>query len=305
MFPQESDMDYIEEFRRTPNIPKDLQEGEKTLIKTKINLINLLTNVKDIKNIFKWSLEPEMTLDYILTKFAEKPYYLDIKSATRTDKTPYISSKFLVTLLDQLPDDYKANNYFKLYQEIVEDFKKITENIHNVASATKYQLWDATDTIKAKFEYLREVVEERTLTFKRMKIRQIIKSLKIPLCISSPSTLDRFVNDSTKSGNKKSNAGWESEKKIEIKLKADQGCIHQKFSMMKELSLSAGAIALGPMKTKSMNQSVLNSSTGSNNKAKQMFDDDVPGHVGTVDKFISYFGNLSEVKQMILHGKDL
>jgi len=191
-----------------------------------------------------------MTLDYILTKFAEvnsnvnfflilkKPYYLDIKSATRTDKTPYISSKFLVTLLDQLPDDYKANNYFKLYQEIVEDFKKITENIHNVASATKYQLWDATDTIKAKFEYLREVVEERTLTFKRMKIRQIIKSLKIPLCISSPSTLDRFVNDSTKSGNKKSNAGWESEKKIEIKLKADQGCIHQKFSMMKELSLS-------------------------------------------------------------------
>jgi len=156
----------------------------------------------------------------------------------KNDKTPYISAKFLVTLLSQLPDAYKSNNYFKLYQEITEDLKKLMENIHSSISSTKFQLMDGIDTIKAKFEYLREIVEERTLTVKRMKIRQIIKGLKIPLCISSPSTLDRYVNESTKSGNKKSNAGWDSEKKIEIKLRADQGCIHQKFSMMKELSLS-------------------------------------------------------------------
>ncbi len=123
-------------------------------------------------------------------------------------------------------------------------------------SAIKYQLLDAIEIMKGKVDYAKEILEEKDLSLRKMIIKQTIRTLRIPLCVSSPSTLEKFMNEN-KGGVKKSNAGWESEKKIEIKLKADQGCIHEKLSMMKELSLSAGAIALAPSKSKNMNQSVV------------------------------------------------
>jgi len=46
MFPQESDMDYVEEFRRTPSIPKDLPEGEKVYC-LYISYLNDLEPYKD------------------------------------------------------------------------------------------------------------------------------------------------------------------------------------------------------------------------------------------------------------------
>ena len=151
---------------------------------------------------------------------------------------PHLNARFLKTLITKLPGEYKESNYLKLCREITHDMMALAENIYDSISLSKFQLTEGLNKIGSKFAYLKKIAEERRLTFKRHEIRMNIKDTYLPLCISSPSSIKDILSEANRNGNKKSTAGNEIQEKIKIQPRLEQGCIHEKFSMMKELTIS-------------------------------------------------------------------
>lgn len=152
-------------------------------------------------------------------------------------------ARFLQSLLTDLPRSYAHNNYYKLYQEIFDEFKKITDNIEASTSKTKTDVLSGIDSLSKQCDYIREVLDERTNTLKRVNFWQLLKTLSVPLCITCPSNMDRERFNLNMGGNKK---GTWSPDKIEVIVKIDKGCIHERMSIMRELATSNERLVILP-----------------------------------------------------------
>ena len=142
-------------------------------------------------------------------------------------------------MLKELDKSYSSDNYYRLYQEMFTDFQKMANNLDFSISTTKLQLLKAYDALKRNFSALDEVNEKKKKAIKKSLIRDFIKSAKIPLCITSPSTT-RTLGAATKGlSNKKSTSIPE---KVEVTVRDEKGCIHERFAIIRELA--AGSIIL-------------------------------------------------------------
>lgn len=118
---------------------------------------------------------------------------------------------------------------------MMEEFKGLTERLDLSVSTIKLQLLKASDIVKAKSAYLNEVKKDRNNALRRENVWEFIKSLRLPICVTSPSTMGSFFKEAAKNNPKKSKLFSD---KIEVLLRSDKGCIHDQFSIMKELTIS-------------------------------------------------------------------
>lgn len=138
-------------------------------------------------------------------------------------------------MLSELDPVYTRDNYYRLYQEIFTDFQKMATNLDFSISTTKLQLLKAYDALTRNFSALDEVNEKKKKAIKKSLIRDFIKSAKIPLCITSPSTT-KTLGAATKGNAKKSTSIPE---KVEVTVRDEKGCIHERFAIIRELAASS------------------------------------------------------------------
>jgi len=300
VFPVQAVEEFGEEFRRVPPIPKEIPDDERVILKVKYGLRNFLINIKGLRGMAKWGPFGDFNIINILEKYLDKPYYIDPNPVNKGERAPpHLNARFLKTLITKLPDEYKENNYIRLCREISNDMMALAQDVYASISLSRFQLTQGLNKIGSKSSYLKKIAEERRLTFKRHEIRMNIKECVLPLCISSPSSIKDILSEANRNGNKKSTAGNEIQEKIKIQPRLEQGCIHEKFSMMKELTISATAI------TTATKSKILNQSGSFSGASKNNVEEDMPGHVRDVDGFVAFFGSLSEVKSTIATGMDL
>jgi hypothetical protein len=139
----------------------------------------------------------------------------------------------LISNLRRLDKSYAANNYQKLYSEIFSEFQALTEKLDYSISSVKLQLLKAHDTLKKNCSMLNEINEKKKKAIKKTIIREFIKDTKIPLCITSPSTM-KVITNAQKSAKKPANIP----DKIEITMRDEKGCIHERFAIIRELAAS-------------------------------------------------------------------
>mmetsp|Transcript_39057 Transcript_39057/g.34741 ORF Transcript_39057/g.34741 Transcript_39057/m.34741 type:complete len:425 (-) Transcript_39057:1022-2296(-) len=245
--------------------------------------------------MIKLSADGNLQLDDVLEKYQDKLYSYESKHASGKEKTPvHISARFLLSILRQLDRSYTENNYRKLYLEMLQDFKRLATHLDFSISTTKLQLLKALDTLKRNCTALYEVNEKKRKAIKKTYIREFIKTVKIPLCITSPSTMKNLgAQPPSKKGDKKSSTIPD---KIEITVRDEKGCIHERFAIIRELAANGGV--LGGMGPRSHSKS-MSGSVGSDD----IFNES-NYHCDTIDEFITIFGNLPEVKESIVEGKD-
>lgn len=118
---------------------------------------------------------------------------------------------------------------------MLEESKAQTRSLDANLSSIKLQLFDAKEILKAKNERLAEVDKEREKALKRDNIWDFIKSLRIPVCITSPSSMGNMLKDAYKNNSNKSKLLSDN---IEVHLRGNKGCIHDQFSIMRELTIS-------------------------------------------------------------------
>lgn len=139
-------------------------------------------------------------------------------------------------MLKELDRSYTSDNYYRLYQEMFTDFQKMATNLDFSISTTKLQLLKAYDALKRNFSALDEVNEKKKKAIKKSLIRDFIKSAKIPLCVTSPSTTRSLGNATKGTSAKKSTTIPE---KVEVTVRDEKGCIHERFAIIRELAASS------------------------------------------------------------------
>ena len=140
-------------------------------------------------------------------------------------------ARFLLSLLAELPSTYTHNNCYKLYHEIVDEYRKTMDTIDASISKMKADTLSGIDSLTMRGKYLQEVLDEKVTRLSKYNFWQMLRMLRVPLCITCPSNMERF-----NMGNAKK-SGWSSDK-IEVIVKADKGCIHERMSIMRELATS-------------------------------------------------------------------
>ena len=119
-----------------------------------------------------------------------------------------------------------------------EDFKLMAEQLDFSISTTKLQLLKGLDNLKRSCKALHEVNEKKMKAIKKTTVREFIKTIKIQLCITSPSTMKNLEGKAKSSTKKKSSTTTTIPEKIEITLRDEKGCIHERFAIIRELAAS-------------------------------------------------------------------
>ena len=102
-------------------------------------------------------------------------------------------------------------------------------------STTKLQLLKAHDALLRNFAALNDVNDKKKKAIKKSLVREFIKATKIPLCITSPSTT-KTIGASVKSSVRRSTTT--GPEKIEVTIRDEKGCIHERFAIIRELAAS-------------------------------------------------------------------
>lgn len=122
-----------------------------------------------------------------------------------------------------------------------DDFEKMVEHLDISISTIKLQLLKALDNLNRSCKSLEEVNEKKMKAIKKTTVRDFIKAIKIPLCITSPSTMKNLESNSKKAPpnpKKPATATTTIPEKIEITLRDEKGCIHERFAIIRELAAS-------------------------------------------------------------------
>ncbi len=148
----------------------------------------------------------------------------------------HISARFLVSTFKKLDASYSENNYYKLYKEVFEEFKLMTEKLDKSISTIKLQLLKALDNLKRNCKALHEVNEKKMRALKKTIVREFIKTIQIPLCITTPETMKNLEDHTKVNDKRKSSATTTTPEKIEITCTNEKGCLHERFAIIKELA---------------------------------------------------------------------
>jgi len=302
-FPKLLVKNYLEEFNSIKGFKKDLPEDQKLLLRAKHLLKQFLIGIEDIKNIMKLATHGKTNLDDILEKYQDKLYSYEAKHSNK-EKTPmHISARYLVSILKKLDHSYTQNNYYRLYKEMFEDFKKMANDLDFSISTIKLQLLKASDNLHRNCKALHEVNEKKMKALKKTYVREFIKNIKIPLCITSPSTMKNLEDRTQRAGlnpKKKSSASNTTSDRIEITWTEEKGCMHERFAIIRELAANGTPVSMAKPGGSGKSSMI--------GGGKGAFGDDIFNinnyHCTTIDEFITIFGNLPEVKEAVRDGKD-
>lgn len=159
-------------------------------------------------------------------------------------------ARLLLTYLKKLDNSYRANNYQKLFEEIVLEFEQSSSSLNEKIAEMKLQLFRGIDTIRKNFSALEELYEKKAKALKRSKIRECIQTISIPLCITSPK-IKRALNaklgmglsknkpndkTSTSGRNASLNSSTVTAPEEKIEMGPQDTCLHRNLPLVKELS---------------------------------------------------------------------
>lgn len=148
-----------------------------------------------------------------------------------------ISTRFLTSLLNSTAQVWKEDDFERLYQEILVSFQQVFQNIESSKDAIRIQLLEAANTLKTKSKSMREINRKKEKFLKKLFVIDFIKKVKISLCITGPSSALSITElfDGKKSFSKGSNT---MPTKISIIIRNEEGCIHEKLNIARELAAS-------------------------------------------------------------------
>ena len=165
--------------------------------------------------------------------------YADIKSAAKGSKISLdLSAKFLEPLLDRLDYSYTSENYQGLYCEMYGDFEKVAQQLDLTMSKTKLQLLKGLEALKKRYASLENLNEKKRKALKKSFVREFIRMIKIPLCVTSPSTMKSLVSEEQAQQRSSLKKSTTIPDKITLILKNEEGCIHERFALARELASS-------------------------------------------------------------------
>lgn len=170
---------------------------------------------------------------------------------TQKEKAPvFLSARYLLTCLRKLEWVYRENNYQKVYNEMVVDFREMIYNLNENIVESKLQLLKGVDTMTRNFIALKEVNEKKKKAIKRGVVREFIQTVSIPLCITSPSTRKQFSSAPPVTPNSKNMSKsmlqpvqHESLASTKLVILKQKDCIHERFAFMKELTSNLASLA--------------------------------------------------------------
>jgi hypothetical protein len=116
-----------------------------------------------------------------------------------------------------------------------QEFNELAMRLDYSISTTKLQLLKAFDTLKRNIEHIKDINEKKKKAIKRTYIREFVLSVRISLCLTSPSTMKQ-LGANQKAFSRK--GGPQIPDRIEITARDEKGCIHERFAIIRELAAS-------------------------------------------------------------------
>lgn len=118
-----------------------------------------------------------------------------------------------------------------------QDFHELALRLDMAISTTKLQLLKSLDNLRRNIENVREINEKKRRAIKKTYIREFVMSVKISLCLTSPSSMKQLGNP-LKTGSIAQKNRTQIPEKIEITPRDEKGCIHERFAIIRELAAS-------------------------------------------------------------------
>ena len=164
--------------------------------KVKEAVINLLCSLDSFAMFFANSEQTSLTqiVEFVL-KFT---YLFERRKSSMQGKVPIkILAQFIGTQLPLLPDDFKTNGYFRLYQAISKEYETRYQTLTHQSSQNKQILLvcKSQTAINMMEKHIEDLAKEHRshLSFQRTKrFLDFIRSAKLPVCLHSG------IRDSTK-----------------------------------------------------------------------------------------------------------
>lgn len=157
--------------------------------KVKDAVINMLCSLDSFAMFFANSEQTSLTqiVDFVL-KFT---YLFERRKSSMQGKVPIkILAQFIGTQLPLLPEDFKTNGYFRLYQAISKEYETRYQSLTHQSSQNKQILLvcKCQPAINMMEKHIEDLAKEHRshLSFQRTKrFLDFIRSAKLPVCLHS------------------------------------------------------------------------------------------------------------------------
>lgn len=197
----------------------------------------ILLKLEDLDNIVLKSSGQVLTLDSILRKLIkENP---GIKKDTKTVSLTTMA-RILIARLKQVDQSYSENGYAKLYKIICRELDEFLENSLDKMTEYEILLARALETLTEKCQRIKDDCEKAQKTLRGFLTLSIIKKIKIPLCISSPSQKDHILSQKESKKKKKKKKGELTS--THITFTDPKECVHERITVI--LEIASGMIYL-------------------------------------------------------------
>lgn len=95
---------------------------------------------------------------------------------------------FLQSCFKKLSSKYREERYRLLYEEISNELKEVMDNINNRIFDSKLYLLEAIDTVRRAIANFQILCRKKNRSLKMTQVRNNLSNIKIPLCLTTPST---------------------------------------------------------------------------------------------------------------------
>ena len=151
---------------------KILEEKEKNLIKFKNYFFNLLRNYKALK---KSSLKSTKDLKTIFSQIKKQ---INLPQLSKGHLTLNWSVNFVVENMDQIPEEYKENNYEKFFAEITNELE---ESISKLDFEKLFKFKKNVEFIREQLEFYKNLLRTIEEININLKIKTFIENYFLPI----------------------------------------------------------------------------------------------------------------------------
>lgn len=182
--PDGMESSYVARLHRSHTmLPKsDDFKQRRVLSKVKEALRNLLFALDSFAMFFESKEDSSLgqIVDFVL-KFS---YLFESRKSSIQDKVPLkILAQYLFTHLEQIPEDYRANNYRKLYMDLMSEYELRFNQKHQTASRNKQLLLTSINIMEKHVSDIRQEHKVQQTSQRTRRFLSLIAALEIPVCI--------------------------------------------------------------------------------------------------------------------------
>lgn len=101
-------------------------------------------------------------------------------------KSVHLSSRLLLTYMKKLDATYCANNFQKIFTDMVKECEENFNVLYRRAQKNKVDLARGIDSLKRRNELIKEVNSKRCRALQRAVIREFLNKMSLPICMRFP-----------------------------------------------------------------------------------------------------------------------